>query len=277
MLEGISPISELFFYAFLLSVFFGIVAKKTDFCPLGGIADIVDTGHTGRFRMYFFAIATAIIGITLLEAFNILDVDGTRPPYRMSQFRWPAYLVGGMFFGVGMTLCRGCGMKNMINLGSGNLKAIVAILGMGTAAVLMLYVEGFFSDYFLSWVMPLTPDLSNTGYDHQDIGTLLSGIFNSDLANTRTVSGLVVAAIILVYVFRSSDFLERKANLIGGLFIGGCIVSAFWLSSSEIGIAAIEHSDFQEQPQNGMGVQSFTFIRPWVTCSTWSPTRLRTS
>jgi len=262
MFEDISPISELFFYAFILSMFFGIVAKKTDFCPLGGIADIVDTGHTGRFRMYFFAIATAIIGITLLETFGVLDLDGTRPPYRMSQFRWPAYLVGGMFFGVGMTLCRGCGMKNMINLGSCNLKAIVAILGMGSAAVLMLYVEGFFSEIFLSWVIPLTPDLANSGYDNQDIGTLISGLFGSDLATTRTVAGLVIAALILFYVFRSTHFLERKANLIGGLFIGGCIVGAFWLTGSEIGLEAIEHSDFQDQPQNGMGLQSYTFIRP---------------
>jgi len=27
-------------------------------------------------------------------------------------------------------------------------------------------------------------------------------------------------------------------------------------------MAAIEHSDFQDEPQNGMGVQSYTFIRP---------------
>ena len=68
----------MFIYAFMLSMFFGIVAKKTEFCPLGGIADVVDTGNTGRLRMYFFSIATAIIGITLLETFGQLDLDGSR-------------------------------------------------------------------------------------------------------------------------------------------------------------------------------------------------------
>ncbi len=262
LIGELNPVGVLFLCAFLLSMLFGMVAKKTEFCPLGGIADIVDTGNTGRFRMYFFAIAMAVLGVALLEALGILNLDSTRPPYRMSQFRWPAFLAGGMFFGVGMTLCRGCGMKNMINLGGGNLKAIVAILGMGSAAVLMLYVEGFFSTYFLNWVMPLTPDLVESGFDHQDIGTLVSTTIGTDLGITRTVASVSLAAVILYFVFRSGDFMARRNNLIGGFFIGAFIVAAFWLTSSPIAAEAMEHSEFQDIPQYGMGVQSYTFIRP---------------
>ena len=131
ILGEIGEIEALFLAIFLVSIFFGAVARKTDFCPLGGIADVVHSGNTGRLSMYFFAIAIAILGVTVSEALEVFSADGTRPPYRMSQFRWPAYLVGGAFFGIGMTLCRGCGMKNILNLGGGNLKAIVAILGMG--------------------------------------------------------------------------------------------------------------------------------------------------
>jgi len=157
-------IVALFFVIFSVSIVFGAVARKTDFCPLGGIADVIHSGNTGRLSMYFFAIATAVFGVTIFEALEIISADSTRPPYRMSQFRWPAYLVGGAFFGIGMTLCRGCGMKSILNLGGGNLKAIVAILGMGGAAVLMLYVEGFFNDYFLSWVLPASPNLDDYGF-----------------------------------------------------------------------------------------------------------------
>lgn len=258
----LDPIQTLFFYAFVLSIGFGVVARKTAFCPLGGIADIMDNGNSGRFRMYLFAIGTAIFGATLLETLQIIDLDGTRPPYRMSQFRWPAYIVGGMFFGIGMTLCRGCGMKNMINLGSGNLKAIVAILGMGLAAVLMLYVEGFFSDYFLSWVLPMTPDLASAGLDHQDLGTLAASGLGLDVSTARTVIGLLLATALILYALRSADFMARKNNLIGGLLIGSAIVAAFYISGGPLGEIAQEHSDFQEQPQNGMGIQSYTFIRP---------------
>ena len=173
ILGEIGEIEALFLAIFLVSIFFGAVARKTDFCPLGGIADVVHSGNTGRLSMYFFAIAIAILGVTVSEALEVFSADGTRPPYRMSQFRWPAYLVGGAFFGIGMTLCRGCGMKNILNLGGGNLKAIVAILGMGGAAVLMLYVEGFFNDYFLSWVLPASPNLDDYGLAYQDLGTII--------------------------------------------------------------------------------------------------------
>lgn len=255
-------ISQLYLLAFILSVFFGAVARSSEFCPLGGVADFMQTGDNGRLRMYLFAIATAILGMTLLEAFSIISVDSTRPPYRMSQFRWAGYALGGFLFGIGMTLCRGCGMKNMINLGSGNLKAIVAILGMGSAAVLLLYVEGTFEALFLNWINPLTPDLAEHGINHQDLGTLAASATGGSIDTLRTIIGLLVAAVLIFYAFRSHHFRGRTGNIVGGLLIGLTIVGAFYLSGSALGAAAQEASDFMDQPQNGMGIQSYTFIRP---------------
>lgn len=262
LIGEIDPISQLFILAFSLSILFGAIARKTAFCPLGGIADIMQSGNNGRFRMYLFAIATAMLGVALLELMGMVDLDGTRPPYRMSQFRWPAYLAGGLLFGIGMTLCRGCGMKNMINLGSGNLKSIIAILGMGSAAFLMLYVEGFFAEYFLSWVMPITPDFQQSGIDHQDLGTLTAHWSGLEVSTLRTTIALLIATTLIMIAFRSSDFRGRRDNITGGAMIGLIIVSAFYLSGGPLGEAAQEASDFMDQPQNGMGTQSYTFIRP---------------
>lgn len=44
--------------------------------------------------------------------------------------------------------------------------------------------------------------------------------------------------------------------------IGLLIVGAYYLSGGALGEAAQEASDFMDQPQNGMGIQSYTFIRP---------------
>lgn len=260
MLED--PIHNLFLAVFLASIVFGAVARKTQFCPLGGVADVMHSGHTGRLRMYLFAIAIAILGVTLLEGLQWLNLDTTRPPYRMSLFRWPGYLLGGMLFGIGMTLCRGCGMKNVLNLGGGDLKALAAIAGMGTAAVFLLYVEGSFETLFLSWITPLTPDLAVSGFDYQDLGTVVGGLLGVDVHSARMVIGSLLGAALLVFVFKSADFRERRDNLIGGLVIGGLIVGVFYLSAGALGESAQEASDFMDQPQNGMGIQSYTFIRP---------------
>lgn len=258
----LSEIETLFFVIFGVSIFFGAVARKTDFCPLGGIADYIHRGNTGRLSMYFFAIAVAILGVSVFEALEIFGVDNTRPPYRMPQFRWLAYLIGGGIFGVGMTLCRGCGMRSIVNLGSGNLKTIVAILGMGGAAVLMLYVEGFFSDYFLSWILPTSPNFDDYGLPHQDLGTIMSGFLGIETLSMRTMTGLLLSLLIMSLVFKSKDFIRRRDNWIGGFIIGALIVTAFYISAGPIGEAAKVASNFSDTPQNGMGTQSYTFIRP---------------
>ncbi|HIM95544.1 MAG TPA: YeeE/YedE family protein [Gammaproteobacteria bacterium] len=262
ILGELGEIEALFFVIFLVSIVFGVVARKTDFCPLGGIADVIHSGNTGRLSMYFFAIATAVLGVTIFEALDIISADSTRPPYRMSQFRWPAYLVGGALFGIGMTLCRGCGMKSILNLGGGNLKTIVAILGMGGAAVLMLYVEGFFNDYFLSWVLPASPNLDDYGFKMQDLGTIIGGVIGVEVSIMRVVIGLTLALVIMSFVFKSKDFLARRDNWIGGFMIGALIVGAFYISGGPLGELANEASDFSDSPQYGMGTQSYTFIRP---------------
>ena len=257
-----NPVYLLLLFTFLLSIVFGIVAQHTQFCPLGGIADWLQYGNTGRMSMYFFAIATAIAGATLLEALGVIDFNQTRPPYRMAQFRWPGYMLGGFLFGIGMTLCRGCGMRSMLNFGSGNLKALVAILGMGAAAVLLLYVEGVFETFFLSWISPLSPDFSLSGVNHSDLGSLAAGILGSDIAWTRIFIGSALVGLLLLMIFRSADFRNRKANIIGGLLIGLLIVAAYYLTGGSFGEVAKEASEFMDQPQNGMGTQSYTFIRP---------------
>ena len=251
-----------FVLAFILSIFFGGIARKTQFCPLGGIADIMHSGNHGRFRMYFFAIGTAILGVTLLEALSIINVDSTRPPYRMSQFRWPGYVIGGFLFGIGMTLCRGCGMKNIINLGSGDLKAVIAILGMGSAAVLLLYVEGVFDTYFMSWMGPMIPDLAESGLNHQDLGTISAALLGAEVSSMRMIIGGLLVLAFLGFAISSADFRNRLDNWFGGLLIGAIIVGAFYLSGGPLGETAQEASDFMDQPQNGMGIQSYTFIRP---------------
>jgi len=262
-LNGLSDeIFTLFLIIFCASIVFGVVARKTDFCPLGGIADLMYSGNTGRLSMYFFAIGTAILGVTIFEALGVISADSTRPAYRMSQFNWPAYLIGGALFGVGMTMCRGCGMKSILNLGGGNLKTVVAILGMGGAAVLMLYVEGFFNDYFLSWVLPVSPNLEDYGIPKQDLGAIFASFIGVDASALRTIIGLSLGLFILSLVFTSKDFLSRRDNWIGGFMIGALIVIAFYISGGPIGGLAIEASEFSDMPQNGMGTQSYTFIRP---------------
>ncbi len=251
----------LYILIFLLSIFFGIVARKTQFCPLGGIADIIKTGNNGRFLMYIFAIGVAIFVATLLEAFSVLSFDNTRPPYRLSEFRWPGYVFGGFLFGLGMTLSRGCGMKNMLNLGSGDLRALIAIFGMSIAAWTLLYTESVMDELF-GWISTISPDLVKLGIDYQDLGSIANYFLGIDIGTLRVIIGIVIATTLIGIAFKSKYFRVRKDNIIGGFFIGGIIISVYYLSGGGLAELATEVSNFLDEPQYGLGMQSYTFIRP---------------
>jgi len=52
--------------------------------------------------------------------------------YLTPSFGWLSYMVGGITFGVGMTLAAGCGQRNLVRFGGGNLKALVVLIVLGT-------------------------------------------------------------------------------------------------------------------------------------------------
>ena len=88
----------------------------------------------------------------------------------------------------------------------------------------MLYVEGFFNDYFLSWVLPASPNLDDYGFEMQDLGTIIGGVIGVEVSTMRVVIGLTLALVIMSFVFKSKDFLARRDNWIGGFMIGALIV-----------------------------------------------------
>ena len=108
----------------------------------------------------------------------------------------------------------------------------------------------------------MIPDLAESGIAHQDLGSITSALAGGATHSWRMIIGLVLALVLIVVAFSSAHFRSRLDNIIGGLVTGLIIVGAFYLSGGPVGEAAMEASEFMDQPQNGMGIQSYTFIRP---------------
>jgi uncharacterized membrane protein YedE/YeeE len=131
---------------FFLALIFGYVANKTSFCTMGAVSDVVNMGDWGRMRAWLLGIGLAILGTNLLVYFGYLDVAQTY--YTRGTLHWFAALVGGLTFGVGMTLAGGCGQRTLVRLGGGNLKSVVVFLFLGYTAlvtmngILRIFVDG---------------------------------------------------------------------------------------------------------------------------------------
>ncbi len=268
--------SVLLWSSFAIALVMGLVANKTNFCTMGAVSDLVNMGDTGRLRAWFFAIAVAILGVVILESQGLVAADSAFPPYRGSQLIWAENLLGGLMFGFGMTLASGCGNKTLVRIGGGNLKSIMVLLIIGVIAYFMINPfpgsdKTLMSVLFYDWIRPLAINLK-TG---QDLGSLISV---NNAVDVRLWAGLIIAVLLLIFVFMSTDFRRSFDNILGGLVIGLAVVGAWYVSSSvQIDLDGQNYSlqgyvqewDFLADSAAGkpadsrpLAAQSYTFINP---------------
>ena len=65
--------------------------------------------------------------MSVLEYVGLVNPDESFPPYRGGLLLLAENVLGGLMFGIGMTLASGCGNKTLIRIGGGNLKSIVVV------------------------------------------------------------------------------------------------------------------------------------------------------
>ena len=248
---------------FAIAAIMGATANKTNFCTMGAVSDWVNMDDKGRLRAWLLAVAVAMGGVLALEALGKVSLSGmTFPPYRTANFAWLRYLLGGLMFGVGMTLASGCGNKTLVRIGGGNIKSLIVLAIASGMAYLMLWTD-FYGNFFDSWMSPLTLKLGELGAKSQTLDGVLGGIMGMDDTSTLhlIIGGLLVVGL-LAYAFASEDFRGNGDNILGGVVIGLAIVAGWYLTGSAMGAEWKEWAEMADTPPSRVEVQSFTFISP---------------
>jgi uncharacterized membrane protein YedE/YeeE len=248
---------------FAIAAIMGAVANKTRFCTMGAVSDWVNIGDTGRMRAWVFAMAIALVGVLVLEAAGSVNLySETFPPYRTANFAWARYLVGGLLFGIGMTLGSGCGNKTLVRVGSGNLKSLTVLVIASVAAYFMLW-SSFFEKAFMPWVGPTTVNLAHYGVANQELSTVLAAMFGLEsIEGLHLVVGALVAVGMLLFVFRSVDFHGNRDNVLGGAVVGLAIVAGWWITGGPWGRKWKEFAEMAIDVPSRVQVQSYTFVSP---------------
>ena len=268
--------SFLLWSTFAIALILGAVVNKTNFCTMGAVSDWVNMGDTGRMRAWMLAIAVGVLGVTGLEAAGLVNLSGTFPPYRQTNLPWLEYALGGLLFGIGMTLASGCGNKTLIRIGGGNLKSIMVLGVIALIAYFMINPfpgsdKTLYSTLFYGWTNPTAIALST----NQDLGAML---FGDNVATGRMVAGGVIGGLLLVWAFTSADFRGSFDNILGGLVVGLAVLAAWYVSSNIMIDADGEVLSLQAYVQDWelyapadavrpaaagpLAAQSFTFINP---------------
>ncbi len=261
---------------FVIALIMGAVVNKTNFCTMGAVSDWVNMGDTGRMRAWIFAIAIGVLGVMGLEAAGMVNVTGTFPPYRQTNLVWLENVLGGVLFGIGMTLASGCGNKTLIRIGGGNIKSIMVLLVISVIAYFMINPfpgsdKTLYSVLFYSWTNPTAVALST----NQDLGAML---FGDNAATGRMVMGGIIGVVLLAWALKSADFRGSFDNILGGIVVGLAVLAAWYVTSNIMVNADGEVMSMQAYAQDwdlyapaeavkpastaALASQSFTFINP---------------
>lgn len=242
------PVYRVAALAFGIGVVFGVVVHKTNFCTMGAISDWVNFGSKDRLRAWLLAIGVAILATQGLQATGKVDLG--QAMYLTPNFGWLGHIIGGLLFGIGMTLASGCGQRTLVRVGGGNLKSLLVLLLLGLTAYMTM--RGLLALVRVNVFEPTNMALAGDGMSSQGIGEILAtiaGIENVNAVNRTTA--VLVGGGLVVFAFAASSFRRSFDNILAGVVIG-LIIPAGWYVTGVIGF-----DDFEP-----VRLESFTFVAP---------------
>lgn len=255
-----NPAEMVAWLGFFLALVFGYIANKTSFCTMGAVSDVVNMNDWGRMRSWLLAVAIAILGTNLLAYFNYLDVGQTY--YTRGSIHWFGALVGGLVFGVGMTLAGGCGQRTLVRLGGGNLKSVVVFIFLGYTALVTM-------NGILQVVVAEVLRHEALTVRVESLQTLPAIMGMADALSQFSVA-IVLSLFILAFVFASKEFRESADNILAGLVIG-LIVTAGWYVTGHLGYAENEFMERSFVGTDSKLAESMTFVGPLAyTMDLWA-------
>lgn len=230
-----------------IGMIFGATVHRTNYCMMGAIADITLNGDKSRLRAWLMAMAVAMLGVQALRLAGLLDLGEVM--YLAPRMEWAGAIVGGVLFGFGMVLACGCGSRNLVNAGAGDLRAVVAIVFLAIFALMTLH--GLIAPARVWLARATMLDLSALGLSSQGLVEGGAQLLGLPLAAWRPALALGLGGGALFYCLSDAKFRANRPHLIAGCIIGLLVICG-WLVT-----AALAADGFAD-----VRVMSLTFVAP---------------
>jgi uncharacterized membrane protein YedE/YeeE len=196
----------------VIGALFGAFAQQSRFCLRAATVEFA-RGRIGEKTTVWLIVFTAAVFGT-----QALDVAGFLSTREARQIASPQSLsgaaIGGLLFGSGMVLARGCASRLLVLSATGNLRALLS--GLVFAVVAQASLRGFLAPLRESLASPLTT-VSLGGND-------LLAMTGLDTMKAVTASGIALVLSIIVATRQKVDAWRSTAA-----FLVGMMVPAAWL------------------------------------------------
>lgn len=116
----------------LIGLWFGLTAQRSRFCLRAAVLEFWHRQFGEKLSVWLLAFATAVVGVQALILLGWLDVSSARQLSARGSLS--GALIGGLLFGAGMVMTRGCASRLLVLSANGNLRALLSGLIFAVAA-----------------------------------------------------------------------------------------------------------------------------------------------
>jgi uncharacterized membrane protein YedE/YeeE len=107
----------------LVGVIFGAAAQHSRFCLRAATIEVAERGLGPRLSIWLIAFSAGVLSVQAAIAAGLLDVSQSRQLAATGSLS--GAIIGGLMFGAGMILARGCASRLLVLSATGNLRALV--------------------------------------------------------------------------------------------------------------------------------------------------------
>ena len=107
----------------VVGLLFGICAQRSRFCLRSAVVEFWNRQGSAKLAIWLFAFSSAIVATQFFITQGWLDVGPARQLSATGSLS--GGLVGGLLFGIGMILARGCASRMLVLAATGNLRALL--------------------------------------------------------------------------------------------------------------------------------------------------------
>ncbi len=200
----------------VIGLLFGFFAQRSKFCLRAAVVEFWHHQFGEKLSVWLLTFSAAVIAIQSLIVLGNLDVSTARQLATRGSLS--GALVGGLLFGAGMIMTRGCASRLLILSANGNLRALLS--GLIFAVTAQSALSGALS--------PLRQEITNLwtveGGSSRDLLAMLG------LSHT---TGLVIGCVwLLAALYFTTRTTQRGWMWIGGIGTGLSVAMAWWFSYS---------------------------------------------
>lgn len=139
--ERIGDLTTALLIGLLVGAAFGFAAQRSAFCLRSAAVEFARRRLGRAMAIWLLTFSTAMVWVQAAQMGGMFRPDAAR--IMSVTGSWSGAMIGGLIFGIGMVMARGCSGRLLVLAGTGNLRTVVA--GMVFALTAQLTLSGALS------------------------------------------------------------------------------------------------------------------------------------